>query len=420
MSTAERVERCRVCANPRLDTVVDLGAMALTGVFPKDEPTAVPRYPLELVRCARRDENDTDRCGLVQLRHTAPFDDMYAPGYGYRSGLNRSMIAHLAHRVRRILDRVELTPDDLVLDIGSNDATLLRQYPAGSATLVGVDPLAEKFRRFYPPHVRLVPGYFDTDSAAAEFGDRKAKVITSIAMFYDVPKPLEFMQAVRDSLTDDGIWVLEQSYLPAMLATTSYDTICHEHLEYYTLDQIEWMAARSGFTVLDVERNGVNGGSFALTLGKRGEPGPDAAAGLAALRREEAALGLHTGAPYDDFAKRVAEHREVVRDFFDRSRRAGLRTLGYGASTKGNVVLQHCGIGPDDLACIAEVNEDKFGTRTPGTGIPIVPEREARALRPDQFFVLPWHFRDMMLEREREFRAGGGRMVFPLPELDVV
>ena len=245
MTQAVAVDCCRVCGNTRLETVVDLGTMALTGVFPATDPTAVPRYPLELVRCV---PTGPEECGLVQLRHTADFDEMYSPGYGYRSGLNRSMIDHLAHRVARIRERMSLTPQDLVIDIGSNDATLLRAYPEGSATIVGIDPLGEKFRRFYPPHVRLVTGYFNRESVDSVLDGRRAKVITSIAMFYDVPSPLEFMQAVYDSLTDDGIWVLEQSYLPAMLATTSYDTICHEHLEYYTLDQIEWMARRCGST----------------------------------------------------------------------------------------------------------------------------------------------------------------------------
>ncbi|MEU6831231.1 class I SAM-dependent methyltransferase [Nocardia beijingensis] len=417
MTQALAVQGCRVCGNTRLETVVDLGTMALTGVFPATDPTEVPRYPLELVRCV---PESSEECGLVQLRHTADFGEMYSPGYGYRSGLNRSMIDHLAHRVARIRQRVTLSPEDVVIDIGSNDATLLRAYPEGSATILGIDPLGEKFRRFYPPHVRLVTGYFDPELAETVLEGRRAKVITSIAMFYDVPRPLEFMRAVYDSLTDDGVWVLEQSYLPAMLATTSYDTICHEHLEYYTLDQIEWMARRCGFVVLEVERNAVNGGSFALTLGKRGEASPADAAALDRMRQEESALGLHTPQPYADFAKRVDLHREQVREFFDRSRKAGLRTLGYGASTKGNVVLQHCGIGPEDLACIAEVNDDKFGKFTPGSAIPIVSEDQARALAPDQFFVLPWHFRTMMLERESAFRAAGGRLVFPLPELDVV
>lgn len=417
MTQAVTVECCRVCGNTRLETVVDLGTMALTGVFPATDPTGVPRYPLELVRCVPA---GPEECGLVQLRHTADFDEMYSPGYGYRSGLNKSMIDHLAHRVARIRQRVTLSPQDVVIDIGSNDATLLRAYPEGSATILGIDPLGEKFRRFYPPHVRLVTGYFTPELVASVLAERRAKVITSIAMFYDVPDPLRFMGAVYDSLTDDGIWVLEQSYLPAMLATTSYDTICHEHLEYYTLDQIEWMARRCGFVVLEVERNTVNGGSFALTLGKQGVPSPADAAALERMRQEESALGLHTAQPYADFAKRVDQHREQVRDFFDRSRKAGLRTLGYGASTKGNVVLQHCGIGPEDMACIAEVNDDKFGKFTPGSAIPIVSEARARELAPDQFFVLPWHFRAMMLERESAFRAAGGRLVFPLPELDVV
>lgn len=411
------ITRCRVCGNTTLDTVLDLGSMALTGVFPSSDPAAVPSHPLELVRCIP----DAGRsCGLVQLRHTADLREMYSDGYGYRSGLNKAMVTHLRAVVAGILRRVDIGPGDLVLDIGSNDATLLRSYPPGSGTRVGIDPVGEKFGRYYPPDVLLLPDFFSRELITAALGTRRAKVITSIAMFYDLPRPLDFMADIRACLADDGIWVLEQSYLPAMLASTSYDTICHEHLEYYALHQVEWMAQRAGLVVLEVTRNDVNGGSFALTLAPAGTPYRRDSDSVQRLRAEEARLGLDGPDAYADFARRSRRHREAIRDFFERSRAAGRRTVGYGASTKGNVLLQYCGLDTGDLPCIAEVNEDKFGKFTPSTGIPIVSEDQARDYRPDQFFVLPWHFRDTLIEREREFRAAGGRLVFPLPHLSVV
>ena len=205
--------------------------------------------------------------------------------------------------------------------------------------------------------------------------------------------------------------------MPAMLRAGSYDTVCHEHLEYYGLRQIQWMMRSAGLRILDVRLNDVNGGSFAVTAEKgSGEDAPIVAEMLA----KEEALGLHTLAPYRAFAERTAMHGEALRKLLADLKAEGRRVLGLGASTKGNVVLQYCGIGPDTLPSIAEVNPDKFGCFTPGTKIPIVSEDEARASKPDVFLVLPWHFRAAFLEREKPFLAGGGRLLFPLPEPELV
>ncbi|MDP9863621.1 MULTISPECIES: class I SAM-dependent methyltransferase [Streptosporangium] len=398
------IDRCRICDNTELLPVLDLGPQALTGVFPRTRDEPVPQVPLELVVCS------PSGCGLVQLRHTADFGLMYGEHYGYRSSLNRSMADHLRGKVAAIRDLVDLGPGDLVVDIGSNDGTLLSAYPADGPTLVGVDPAAAAFAEFYPPHVELIPDFFARDL----LGGRRAKVVTSIAMFYDLPRPMDFMEEVRDLLTDDGIWVIEQSYLPAMLHSTAYDVVCHEHLDYYALRQIEWMAERTGLMVVHAELNAVYGGSLSVVLARntagRGADGP----ALARIRAGEEDL------PYAAFARRTREHRDRLLDFLDESRKQDLLTLGYGASTKGNVILQYCGLGEADLPCIAEVNQDKFGCYTPGTGIPIVSEEEARARRPDQFLVLPWIYREPMIARERDFLRSGGKLVFPLPELEVV
>ncbi|WP_329087281.1 class I SAM-dependent methyltransferase [Streptosporangium sp. NBC_01469] len=402
---------CRICGNRTLLPVLDLGTQALTGVFPGSLDQIVPTAPLELVRCS------PDGCGLVQLRHTADLSLMYGDNYGYRSGIRPYMINHLHGKVARLTGMVDLGSGDLVLDIGSNDSTLLRGYPADGPTLVGIDPTGEKWRGYYPGHIDLIPDFFSKAVFAERYGDRKAKIVTSIAMFYDLPDPVGFMADVRDILTDDGVWMVEMSDLASMLGSLAYDAVCQEHLEYYALGQIEWMAERVGLTLTSAEHTDANGGSLCLTLVRDPARHKVDAASIDRMRRREADLELDTVAPYETFARRVREHRDELRAFLDDSRAAGKLTLGYGASTKGNVVLQYCGIDSGDLPCIGEVSPGKHGCFTPGTGIPIVSEEEAKARRPDQLLVLPWVHRDGFVEREREFLAGGGKMVFPLPSV---
>ncbi|WP_344919995.1 class I SAM-dependent methyltransferase [Streptosporangium oxazolinicum] len=402
---------CRICGNRTLLPVLDLGTQALTGVFPASLDQVVPTAPLELVKCS------PDGCGLVQLRHTADLSLMYGDNYGYRSGIRPYMINHLHGKVARLTGMVDLGSSDLVLDIGSNDSTLLRGYPADGPTLVGIDPTGEKWREYYPGHIELIPDFFSKAVFAERYGDRKAKIVTSIAMFYDLPDPVGFMADVRDILTDDGVWMVEMSDLASMLGTLAYDAVCQEHLEYYALGQIEWMAERVGLTLTSAEHTDANGGSLCLTLVKDPARHKVDAASIDRMRRRETDLELDTMAPYETFARRVREHRDELRAFLDDSRAAGKLTLGYGASTKGNVVLQYCGIDSGDLPCIGEVSPGKHGCFTPGTGIPIVSEEDAKARRPDQLLVLPWVHRNGFVEREGEFLAGGGKMVFPLPSV---
>ncbi|MBQ1112087.1 MULTISPECIES: class I SAM-dependent methyltransferase [Streptomyces] len=407
------IEECRACGNSELLPVLDLGPQALTGVFPRSRDEDVPQVPLDLVRCS------PGGCGLVQLRHTADLSLMYGDGYGYRSGIREFMRNHLHGKVADLTALMRPGPGDLIVDIGSNDATLLRGYAEGP-TLVGVDPTGEKFRSHYPPGAELLPDFFSRKLVEERFGSRRAKIVTSVAMFYDLPRPLEFMQDVHDILDEDGVWLMEQSYLPAMLQAAAYDVICHEHLEYYALQQIEWMAERVGLRAIKAELTDVYGGSLCVVLAKRSSRHRVDEAGLARIRAHEAALGLGTAAPFEAFATRSLTSRDQLRDFLDRSRRAGLTTLGYGASTKGNVILQFCGLTEADLPCIGEVSPEKWGGFTPGTAIPIVSEEEAKAHRPDQLLVLPWIYREGFIEREQEFTENGGKLVFPLPDLTIV
>jgi NDP-4-keto-2,6-dideoxyhexose 3-C-methyltransferase len=407
-----QIDRCRICGNSELVEVLDLGVQALTGVFPRTKREKITQGPLQLVKCMGQDEC----CGLVQLKHTYALEELYGENYGYRSGLNPSMIAHLKSKVSRILDRFQPPSGSLIIDIGSNDSTTLQAYPQNAFTCVGVDPAGTKFRQFYPSDIQLITDFFSAAVLRKHIGDRRAAVITSFSMFYDLESPLRFVEEISEILEEEGIWVTEQSYMPLMLSRNSYDTVCHEHLEYYALRQIKWMADRADLKIIDVEFNEINGGSTSVVMAKRLSRWRESAA-VKEILYGEVREGLDTLEPYQVFSRRVSASRDALRAFLEQARQNGKSVSGLGASTKGNVLLQYCQVTETDVARVGEVNADKFGRFTPGTSLPIVPEEEALAMKPDYLLVLPWHFRSYLLNQVR-FR--GQTLVFPLPELDIV
>ena len=412
MKGVQEISKCRLCAGDQLLPVLNLGSQALTGVFPASASVELLRGPLELIRCGE--------CGLVQLRHSIAAPEMFGTTYGYRSGLNKSMVEHLHKKSACLQKLCPLRPGDLVLDIGSNDGTLLGSYPADGLTLAGMDPSAEKFKRYYRPDIQLEVDFFSAGSFRKRFPNRQARIVTSIAMFYDLESPLAFAEQVRDILAPDGIWHLEQSYLPTMLQMNAYDTICHEHLEYYALKQIKWIADRCGLKIIDVQFNEINGGSFALTLAHRQSSHPPADELVNRVLRQEEEFGLNGPAVYKEFAGRVFSHRDQLLEMLKQIRQRGEKVLGYGASTKGNVVLQFCNLTTDLMPAVLEVNPDKFGCVTPGTRIPIISETEGHKLNPHYLLVLPWHFKPNIIQRESSYLKRGGKLLFPLPEIHTV
>lgn len=409
----KKVSLCRVCGTPiEQKAILELGNQFLTGVFPKSEEESITCGPLSLVRCLE--------CGLVQLGHSYDLSELYGNNYGYRSGLNLSMVEHLRTKVLKLREMVEIWPGDIVVDIGSNDGTLLSFYPKNTGTLIGFDPSAAKFQKYYREDIRLITDFFSADTFRAKTGGGKAKIVTSIAMFYDLEQPLEFMRQVAGILADDGLWHFEQSYLPSMISTNAYDTVCHEHLEYYALRQIKWMIDQAGLKIVGVEFNDVNGGSFAVSAARASASFPEARGAVTAMLEEEMRLGFDGVEVYAQFKQRVHKHREELLALLRRLKTEGKKVLGYGASTKGNVILQFCGIDASLLPFIAEVNADKFGCMTPGTRIPIISEQEAHAMKPDYFLVFPWHFKANLVKRETNFLHRGGKMIFPLPEISMV
>jgi hypothetical protein len=281
---------------------------------------------------------------------------------------------------------------------------------------VGIDPTGIKFQDFYPSHIKLIPDFFSAQVIRQHFGEQLAKIVTSFSMFYDLEQPLKFMREVFDILADDGVWVFEQSYMPTMLETRSFDTICQEHLEYYGLSQIKWMTDRVGFRIIDVELNDINGGSFSVTVAKQNSP-YKFADNLDKLLQQEYKRGLATLQPYQEFAEQISAVKDDLLQFLHKAKQDGKIVMGLGASTKGNVILQYCGVTEQDLSCIGDVNTEKFGCSTPGTMIPIVPESEVLVKNPDYLLVLPWHFKDFFLSCKH---LRGRNLVFPLPRLEIV
>jgi hypothetical protein len=315
---------------------------------------------------------------------------------------------------------VSLKKDDIVLDIGSNDGTLLKSYTAGDIRRIGMDPGGEQYRKYYPGTIRLVSDFFNAASFKSAFPGEKAKIITSIAMFYDLPEPMEFVKNIRQILDRNGVWVLEQSYLPTMLARNSFDTICHEHLEYYAFHQIDWMLKKNQLKAISIEFNDINGGSFRVYVTHADSTlVPDQAA-LEKVVRAEQALKLDTGKPYREFCVRVEQIKKDLNTLLRTEKAKGKKIYVYGASTKGNVLLQYFNIDSTLITAAAERNAEKWGSRTPGTNIPIISEEEARKQKPDYFLPLPWHFKQEFIERESQFRKDGGKFIFPLPEVEII
>jgi NDP-4-keto-2,6-dideoxyhexose 3-C-methyltransferase len=412
------VERktCRICGSAELKNVIDLGAQFVASAFIKDHVPAelATPLPLEVVRCSKG-------CGLVQLRQTVDPALLYGHNYGYRSGTNEMMRDNLRSITAAVESLIKLAPGDTVLDIGCNDGTLLESYGTKGLDHVGFDPSSNVAAAARAKGFEVVNDFYSQGAFEKVRRGRKARVITSIAMFYDLEDPPAFVHEVAGALADDGVWVIELSYLPRMLARNSFDTICHEHLEYYALRQIEWMLEREKLQVQRVEQNEANGGSFRLFIRRAGVAFSDAdRESTHKLRDSERELGLETERPYDAFVAASRQVREDLRRLLGELKAAGKSVWLYGASTKGNTLLQYAGIDPQLVVKAADRNPDKWGLRTLGTNIPIVSEDDARAAKPDYFLVLPWHFLDAFVKRETAFLARGGKFIVPFPKVRLV
>ena len=410
---------CRVCGSTALKPVISLGEQHLQGSFlkPGKEIPPLRKIDCSLVRCDP--SSDEQACGLLQMQKSVPPSVLYS-AYWYRSGTNQTMRNHLAGIATTAAEMVE-EKKAVVLDIGANDGTLLRSYPKGFRKF-GIDP-SDIVLEIQDEDITVVNDLFPSNELDRVLEETKIDIVTSIAMFYDLEDPVDFAKSIERYLAPEGLWIVEMSYMPKMLEMNSYDTICHEHLEYYSLAVLEQVFARANMKCVRVEENDINGGSIRCYVAKNDSLKyirPEWRAEIAAMRQYEFDLELDTDKPYQHFQDRINVHREKLLGLLKRLKAEGKRIHIYGASTKGNTILQWCGIDNRIIEYAAERNPDKFGARTIGTDIPIISEDESRGMKPDYYLVLPWHFEAEFLKRESKLLDAGVGMIFPLPEIRIV
>jgi C-methyltransferase C-terminal domain/Putative zinc binding domain/Methyltransferase domain len=411
---------CRVCGSPELAPVLDLGEQCIAGAFPEPggRQPVQRAIPLELVRCDMT--RDQDACGLIQIRHTVPGPILYQ-SYWYRSGVNRTMTRNLHEIARTTAELSRLDAGDLVVDIGCNDGTLFDGYPSRDLRFLGFDP-SDVTRYAIEKGYDVVRDFFSASLLRLRYPDQRAKAITSIAMFYDLEDPAAFVRDIAESLAEEGVWIMELHYLPLMLQSNAFDVIVHEHLEYYSLAVLERLLAQAGLEVIAGELNEVNGGSIRLfiTHAGRRKPTPEAGERLKDLRVREFEMALDSPAPYEQFGRNVERIRRELKELCESIVAEGKTIHIYGASTKGNTILQYVGLDRRLVPYAADRNPDKWGSETISTGIPIISEEESRGMNPEYYLVLPWHFLDEFVEREHAYLERGGRFIVPLPEVRVI
>jgi hypothetical protein len=412
MTSATELQSCRICKSVKFTEVVNLGNQVITSRFPKVGDTSTPSGMIRLVMC--------DSCQLVQLKDSTPASEMYEHFYGYRSGINATMRNHLTSFNEELRSKVSLNTGEYVLDIGSNDCTFIGHYP-DTVKRHGCDPTGTQFREFYSKtNTVLIPTYFTKNAIHEALGAGVSfKAVSSISMFYDLPDPVQFAKDIYDVLDDDGVWALEQSYVATMLERNSIDTICHEHLEYYGVKQIKDIMDRAGFKIIDIRLNECNGGSFRTYVAKQSSSKyEENTVLLNSFLHHESGSGIHTVDRYAQFMNTCQNEVKKLVDFLHLVKNDNKQTYIYGASTKGNCLLQFANIDSTLVSYAVERNPLKVG-RTTSTGIEIISEETMRSEPPAFMLVLPWHFRTEIIEREKTYLENGGQLLFPFPTFEV-
>jgi hypothetical protein len=412
------IEKCRICGSKDLELVIDLGKQMLASVivtsinkklYPKD------LVPLEVVRC--NTEVNRDNCGLVQLKHSYPHENIYRE-YWYRSGVNQTMREALKNVVENADRFVNLKPGDVIVDIGCNDGTLLSNYDEKLFSCIGFDP-AENIRGENEKFKRVID-FYKASSFKRICPNKKASVITSIAMFYDLDDPNSFVADIASCLDKDGIWIVQMADLPEMLKGNMFDQIIHEHLEYYHISPFKYLLEKHGLKIVDIEKNDINGSSYRFYVKHSNGEDSSNQKRIDAYINEEKNLYLNTDRPYERFRKGSEMIRDDLRAFVNKVNFENKTVIAYGGSTKGNIILQYCKFTKEDIPFVADRNPRKYGGWTVGSGIPIISEEEARAMKPDYFLVLPYYFLSEMINREREFLEQGGKFIVPIPKVHTV
>jgi len=404
------MKKCRYCKSSKLKKLFSLGKISFTGKFPQNKKTNIKKTELGLVICSD--------CSLVQLSRNYDLRYLYNLDYGYRTGINKTMTQHMKKIKIQLSKRSKLKPGEQVLDIASNDATLLNFYDK-KIIKVGIDPLVKKYIKYYKKIDFKISKFFSAKEILKRKIKNKFKIITAISVFYDAKDPNKFLQDVNKLLENNGILLIEHADLLSIIKLKMFDTICHEHLFYYSTKVIIDMALKNGLRVFDLKKNNINGGSTQYFICKKNSNYKTNHKSLNKVLSEEKRFKLEKRSTFVKFYNEINLIKFNIKKYLNNLKRKNFKIHGYGASTKGNVLLQYFNINSNQIKFIAERNPNKYNCYTPGTKIKIISENKSRKLFPDYYFVLPWHFKEEILRRERKIRAQGCKFIFPLPNLKI-
>lgn len=412
------IGKCRSCESEKFVPILSLGNQYVTNFINSEEDQKeIPKVPLDLVLC--------EKCKLLQLKHNAPPESMWGDQYWYKSGISSTIKDDLKDIVEKSQRLIELKEGDIVVDIGCNDGTMLEFYDKDkNLNLIGFEPSGNVAKEARQKGFNVIENFFNAEDFKKEFGDKKAKLITAISMFYDLENPNKFLEDIVSCLDDDSLFVIQQNYLVAMLEQNAFDNICHEHREYYFLGSLKNILDKHGLEIFDVEQNDINGGSIRTYVRVKGNKGligfPGAEERIERIRENEERIGLDTLKAYLEFASRISRIKNELMNFLTREKRNGKKICIYGASTRGNVALQYFELGPDLITSIADKNSDKWGKKTVGSLIPITSPEKMREENPDYLLVSTWHFLDEIINQEKEYAEKGGKFIVALPEFRVI
>jgi len=405
------IKFCRNCKNNKFFNLFSLGKMSFTGKFSKSFFYNVPKAPLNLLMCKS--------CKLVQLDRNFNLKYLYGKDYGYRTGINKTMTHHVKKTVKKCSALINLRAKDHVLDIASNDGTLLNYYKKDIIT-VGVDPLVNKYKKYYNKINYKISNFFQITDIKKLKLKKKFKIISALSVFYDLRDPNKFISEVKEILDEKGIFVLEHADLLCIIKNNIFDTICHEHLGFFSSKIIIEMIESNGLKVFNHEYNNINGGSSRYYICHQKVNYKIKKNNIKAALLKERKIGLHSKKIFKVFFKKILNEKTKLQKLIKEINKKKLTIHGYGASTKGNVLLQFYDIGNKDINYIADRNSLKYNLFTPGTKIKIISENYSRKLKPDYYLVLPWHFKKEILIREKKIRKKGTKFIFPLPKVKVV
>ena len=407
----KKIKKCRICKSKNLQIVLNLGSQALTGKFPKSSKKKILKTPLSISICKH--------CKFVQLTHNIDNAYLYNFEYGYESGINSTMKNHLLKITQKVSKIKKLTKKSVVVDIASNDGTLLNSYNK-NIVKVGIDPILNRFKKNYKNIKYKIPDFFSYNKFKNLKLKKKADVITAFAVFYDISNPNDFLSDVKKCLDEKGIFVIEQSNLAYMIKLNSFDTICQEHLGYYSTNIIKALIERNELKIFDHEYNKSNGGSsrYYITHKENNQIKVKNKNIYNALKFEEK-FKLGDIKTYVKFEQNIKKIKIQCKKKIDSILKSNKTIHGYGGSTKGNVILQYFNINNKNIKFISDRNPFKFNRYTPGTKIKIISEKKSRNLKPNYYFVLPWHFKKEILKREYKIRKKNTKFIFPLPKFSI-